>query len=213
MNGLKLNLGCGTNFAVGWQNIDRSPNVVLDRFPRFKRILRAAGFLRDVHMASWPRDIIRLDVTKGLPHPTESADAIYSSHMLEHLYLGDARKLLKESYRVLRPGGVIRLALPDAEQIARQLVNSAEKGEPGAGHRFNEALNVHPLDKPGFKGRILLSLSGEFHRWQPTRDMVIDMLVAAGFSRPTIRDFQQGDLPDLHEVEHREGSLFIEAVK
>jgi len=55
------------------------------------------------------------NVEYGLPFPDESVDYLYSSHLLEHLSKEDANKLLKEAYRVLKKGGVIRICVPDLE--------------------------------------------------------------------------------------------------
>src|SRR6185503_19996812 len=44
-----------------------------------------------------------------LPFPANSADSIYATHMVEHLYHNDLRTLLKECYRVLKPGTGVRL--------------------------------------------------------------------------------------------------------
>lgn len=82
---MRLTVGCGSNIAPGWVKIDRSPNV--DGLPSIKPSLPRAGFVSDSRMARCPRGIIRDDVTKGVPQSDGSADAIYTSHMLKHLYL------------------------------------------------------------------------------------------------------------------------------
>lgn len=56
-----------------------------------------------------------------------SVDEIRASHVLEHFAIGEAEKVLAEWMRVLKPGGRIRLAVPDLEKWAQMLVN----GEPG----------------------------------------------------------------------------------
>jgi len=52
-----LNLGWGIHAPDGWVNIDRSPNLLLDRLRFAKPILHKAGVLSDAHMVSWPRNI------------------------------------------------------------------------------------------------------------------------------------------------------------
>jgi len=74
-------------------------------------------------MMPWDRTIRRFDIVKGLPYAARSVDAIYSSHTLEHLYLDDARKVLEECQRVLKPGGCLRVALPDGERWASDLIS------------------------------------------------------------------------------------------
>lgn len=207
-----LNLGCGLTAPDGWINVDRSPNQYLDRVRPLKRALHRAGLLQDAHMTPWPQNVRRMDIRKRLPFEAGTVDGIYSSHTLEHLYLSEAREVLEECGRVLRTGAVLRLALPDASEFARDLVTGLDSGEEGAGWEFNRMIGGHPTVKPTLKRRLMKSLASPPHRWQPTPDLVDDLLVEAGFSNIQARKFLEGDLPDLESVEHREQSLFVEAV-
>ena len=201
----RVNLGCGLNAVEGWLNLDRSPNLVLDRAYLLKVLLRRMGLLSDGHMARWPRNVVLHDVRRGLPLQDGAAEAIYSSHMLEHLHFEDASKVLNECVRVLQPGGIIRLALPDALEVARRLVEG--DGSERASRRFNDDLNAYPNRRPGWTG-FLTSSPG--HRWQPTASLVAAMLRQAGFVEVREWVFQKGELPDLEKVEHRLESIFLE---
>ena len=55
------------------------------------------------------------DLRKGIPFTDASADNIFSSHFLEHLSRSDGCQLLTECYRVLKPGGTLRVGVPDLE--------------------------------------------------------------------------------------------------
>ncbi len=61
---------------------------------------------------------------QGIPFPDRSFDVVYHSHVLEHLSKSEASKFLKECSRVLRPQGVLRVVVPDLEEIAN---NSSEQ--------------------------------------------------------------------------------------
>lgn len=92
---LKLNIGCFTvMYHHGWENID---------------VHDLAGFAQQngYHYRQH-------DVRNGLPHGTASVDLIACSHMLEHLTYDQGVKFLSECRRVLKPGGTIRVAVPDA---------------------------------------------------------------------------------------------------
>ncbi len=208
---VRVNLGCGPMAPAGWINIDGSPNVLLDRVRVVKRALRMLGVLSDAHMTSWPDEIVHFDVRKPLPFEAGSVECIYSSHLLEHLYLCDAQAVLGESRRVLATGGVLRLALPDAEQLAADLLNGVTDGTDDPGLYFNRRLWAHPLMRPSRRQKIASLFGGSTHRWQPTRSLVTSLLKEAGFTRVWECRFLQGNLPDLATVEHREESFFLEA--
>ena len=55
------------------------------------------------------------DVTRGLPFENRSLAAVYSEHCLEHLTFDACAGVLREFKRVLEPGGVVRIVVPDAE--------------------------------------------------------------------------------------------------
>jgi len=83
-----VNIGCGQKYVPGMINID--------------------GNL-------FCRKDLWLDVTLGLPFQANSVRGIYSSHMIEHLKLKKVRRLFAEFYRILKPGGRIRLVVPSLE--------------------------------------------------------------------------------------------------
>lgn len=105
---LKLNLGCGPHTIDGWINYD------LESHP----------------------NITQLDLSLGrLPHPDNSVDFIFSEHFIEHVTKQQAVILLKECYRVLKPGGVIRISTPDLQELINwyqkdRLVNMHGVWEP-----------------------------------------------------------------------------------
>tara|TARA_R110001599_G_scaffold60939_3_gene169260 strand:+ start:24886 stop:25488 length:603 start_codon:yes stop_codon:yes gene_type:complete len=59
---------------------------------------------------------------------TNSMDAVFSSHNIEHLYLHETVIALKEMHRVTRPGGFLLITLPDLQQVA-QLVAQGKLSE------------------------------------------------------------------------------------
>jgi predicted SAM-dependent methyltransferase len=209
---VRLNLGSGPVAVPGWTNIDRSPNVVLDRLPVVKRALFKLGVLTDQHMVKWDRAIKRRDIRK-LPYADGVVDAVYSSHTLEHLYLRDAERVIAECARVLRPGGIVRLALPDAEQWARDLLTGVGVNDHDAGTTFNRRLDAFPEERPGLLKRLREQTGGHVHRWQPSASHVRLMLENAGLVNVSRCEFKTGSLPDLENVETRPNSFFLEATK
>jgi len=95
-----INLGCGSSTHDSWKNLDINPYV--------------AG------VEKW-------DSRNGIPAATNSVDIVYHSHLLEHLHQEDGEKLTKECYRILKPNGVLHIAVPDLEQICREYLNARER--------------------------------------------------------------------------------------
>ena len=67
---------------------------------------------------SFPSNVKYGDIIKGLPVEDNSCDGLYCSHTLEHLSLQDFRIALKNSYKILKKGGIFRVILPDIKHIA-----------------------------------------------------------------------------------------------
>lgn len=99
-----LNLGCGRRFNDAWTN---------------------------VNFISTGKGVIAHNLTKGIPFPDDSFDVVYHSHLLEHFTRSAAKDFLKECYRVLRPQGVLRVVVPDLEQIARTYIKALELANDG----------------------------------------------------------------------------------
>jgi SAM-dependent methyltransferase len=99
-----LNLGCGARFHPGWINLDIQPVTP---------------------------EIRKWDLRSELPFPEGSFDAVYHSHVLEHFSRADGLKLLQDCLRVLRKGGIVRVAVPDLERIARAYLQAMEGAVAG----------------------------------------------------------------------------------
>lgn len=88
-----LNLGCGQRFHPDWMNID---------FVSSSPAVRA------------------YDLRKGIPLADESCDVVYHSHVLEHFGRRQGAFFIGECFRVLKPGGILRVVVPDLEALAKQ---------------------------------------------------------------------------------------------
>ena len=111
-----LNLACGTQTDPQWNNLDFSPYALLCRRPLLVKLLRISGFLSDQRYARLQEldpTLIRWNLARGIPFEDETADVVYHSHFLEHLERDSALVFLRECHRVLKPGGIIRVVVPD----------------------------------------------------------------------------------------------------
>jgi len=108
-----LNVGCGNVFHPDWVNLDAAPSAP---------------------------EVTAHDLRRGIPYADESFDAVYGSHVLEHLEPCAAARLLRECLRILKPEGIARLVVPDLEAIAGLYLRSLEgalAGDAQARQRYD----------------------------------------------------------------------------
>jgi len=211
--GLKLNLGCGPVQPKGWVNIDGSNRAwlasrlsVLDRLLVKLRLFPATEFNADTKF---------VNLTKGLPFKDHSVDFIYAGELWEHLPHEDALKLAKECHRVLAPGGVLRICVPDGPTFwAKYLeIYNREMAKP-AEQRDAETLEAHThmfFDDIAVRPRFLGSF-GHFHKWQYDEIQLVSLLRKAGFPLAERKPFHESRIPDISTVE-RSDFLIVESVK
>lgn len=211
----KVNLGSGTNIVEGWINIDKSWNIYLSKFPTIKKLLYKLGLISEgTFRAKWRgKSIKRHDVTKGLPFKSESVDVIYSSHLLEHLTYNEARKVCKESYRVLKKNGLFRVVLPDLKLYARKYIEGDRvffgDSEKPIADLFLESLHIEGLNERPVIEKILYSL----HKYMYDAESLTFLLRSAGFHNIQECKFRKGLCPDLEKIENRKRSVYIESQK
>jgi predicted SAM-dependent methyltransferase len=194
---LKINFGCGLSGAPGWCNIDNSPTIPLSRLKLGRLLFRTPA---------WPKDVRRHDVKKGLPFADQSVSCIYSSHTFEHFSWAESLAVAKECFRVLRPGGVLRIVVPDLQLIAREYLRDSD---PMASHRFVDRLLLRHTIHDLFHG-------GAHHSQMFDESSLIALLRQAGFEQPAVSNFMQSRIADitLIELEQRKHeSLYVESIR
>lgn len=67
------------------------------------------------------------DVTQTLPFPEACFDHINSYHIFEHLSLKEGHAHCRDLYQILKPGGILRVSVPDLEMISREYLEYLEK--------------------------------------------------------------------------------------
>jgi SAM-dependent methyltransferase len=200
----RLHLGCGLTAPADWLNVDGSFQAVFARRPRLKNLLVALGiYPRSQAAIAWPTNILRLDLRQPLPFENERFGAIYCSHTFEHLYRQDALALARECLRVLRPGGVCRIVVPDlAAAVERYLQRHETPGDGLSGDLFMDELLVHPrAPVAGMLGLYHRLLGFHQHKWMYDARSLSSLLAEAGFSEPVPCDSMRGELPGLADIE------------
>jgi predicted SAM-dependent methyltransferase len=172
---VKLNLGCGRTHLEGWVNVDYDVGTHPDLVWNLKR---------------------------RLPFPDGSVAAVFHEHLLEHLPLSAAPSFMRECRRVLRPGGVLRVAVPDFGRYARDycaersLIDSLRPGRPTALLALYEMAYCYE----------------HFSIWD--EETLLALFREVGFADPTIRGFGETDLSPVPERPWRAAeTIYVEAVR
>ena len=127
-----IQYGCGLSSPNQWINFDSSPTLRIQKTPIIGKLFKS------IMSVKFPRNILYGDILKGLPVANNSCDGIYCSHVLEHLSLDDFQLALKNTYKLLKKGGIFRLVVPDLEIEARNYVDRLNRKDSMASISFME---------------------------------------------------------------------------
>jgi len=175
----RLNWGCGAHVADGWINSDVKDGPGVD---------------------------LVADIRKGLPLASETLDYAVSVHALPEFAYPELQPVLEELRRVLKPGGVLRLALPDL----RRGIDAYLRGD-------TDYFQVDPDEVKSEGGRFIVHMLWYgYSRSLFTADFAEELLARSGFVevqecsyQTTLSDFEQ-----IVDLDNRpDESLFVEAVR
>jgi len=213
---MRINIGCGMSPTQNWVNFDNSFSLKLAKYPLFLSQILAHFKLVDNSQFEYIKFAVKSDIkyanaAVNIPLDTATVDVLYSSHMLEHLDRLEADKFLQEAFRVLVPGGTIRLAVPDLEKTVKTYNEKKDANE------FVDSL-LMSISKPrGIREKIKLMLVGSrHHHWMYDQYSLCKLLEDHGFSDamalvPGETRIATPEHLDLRE--RAEESLYVEAIK
>jgi predicted SAM-dependent methyltransferase len=201
---VKINIGCGLSVAKGWLNIDGSLNAMFASWPKWMHsvLYRLSGARQYYSVEQYcailkTNQFLHHDLSLSLPLKNNAVDFIYSSHFFEHLFKDEASNLLVECARALKPGGIIRISVPDLA-YAVSLYGLGRKAEMLEDYFF-------VVNKGSYLSR---------HKYMYDFDMLKVTLEQAGFSDVRRCEYRQGETPDIEVLDvYPEVSLFVEAAR
>ena len=239
---LIINLGCGVKTSDLCVNVDWSIYIILHQNPWLLPLMAPLiGRDRVQRVNAMRGTTICHDLKKGIPFPNNSADAVYHSHLMEHIDRDAVLLFQTEIFRVLKPGGIQRLCIPDLEQLIREYNKSLATDdltrESSLRHDMSVAdifeqcvrrASVAARERKGFRLWLEnLALGdararGETHQWMWDRVNVRSVLMDAGFADINVRSWQVSDIEGWKrtglelasdEGEYKPGSLYLECRK
>lgn len=191
----KLHLGAGDNRLEGWLNTDRDPSG----------------------------GAVHLDAARAFPFRDNTFRYVFCEHLIEHLPYPSAMRMLRESHRVLAPGGRIRVATPDL----RALMSLVDGRGGEAGRRYASWLrrsyfpDAHGPDAAFAVNQVMRAWG---HRFVYDEDTLRAALEGAGFAdgerrdlhdstEPALRGLEGHGIDDGHEEFTRFETIIVEAVR
>lgn len=191
---VKLNIGCGPNVFPfsGWKNYDRED---ISGYLEAVKVMSESGLQNESqrnlirYAKSEPVHFEVRDLRAGFSdYQDGSVDSIYVGQLIEHLNpLHEAPAFIRECYRMLRPGGVLRMTTPDLDiLINAYLDGSTDKFIPELPDFYKNAI---PSDRLSY---ILYGSAGENCTWERyeghmhmyNRDSMTRLFSEAGFKSP-----------------------------
>lgn len=179
---LYVQYGCGMCAPDGWRNFDCSPTLRFERIP-------IIGKLYTKNKSRFPKNVEFGDILTGLPVAHESCNAVYCSHVLEHLSLEDCRRALKNTFIILKNGGIFRLVMPDLEYFIQQYITNT--GHDAAINFLKETLLGQEKRIKNIKELIRLCFGNSNHLWMWDYKSIEHELKCIGFK--DIRRAYYGD--------------------
>lgn len=194
-----LQIGAGQNELKGWYNTDY--------FPR--------------------KNILFLDVTKKFQIPKESFEYVFSEHHIEHIHYKEANFMIKEIYRVLKKGGVLRVCTPDLKKYLNSYFSPTNAKDPFISDimnnwikkGFHNAKNFIPNEDDD---NLIFFINDIFynyeHKFIYDEVTLINLLISNGFSHAYACKPSKSVHKELNGIESHVGitmpfTLTIEAIK
>lgn len=179
----KLHVGCGTVYIDGWVNIDNNSDHNITKLD------------------------LNFDLRNPLPYKDNSVDFIYNEHFFEHLSVEEGLNALLNFKRVLKPGGVMRIAMPDLLDIVKMYNNDNWKTE------YAETFKEHGMEFIKTKAELInINFRWWGHKWMYDWEELERRLREVGFTQIKQCELRKSDYPELCGLESRSESTLIAEV-
>jgi predicted SAM-dependent methyltransferase len=178
-----LNVGCGTDYKKGWINIDNNSDNNIEKLD-----------------LNW-------DLRNPLPFDDQTVDYIFHEHLIEHLTPEEGQKVTADLMRVLKPGGVLRIATPDLKEAVSLYLNP--------NYRQDRIFKDFDFDFVKTSAELLnISFTWWGHKWLYDWEELKRRLNERGYTKLKKVKLRQSKHPELNNLETREQSnLIVEVTK
>jgi hypothetical protein len=186
--------GCGFSAPAGWINYDASPTLWFER-------LSVLGKLYTRNQQRFPANVKFGDIVKGLPEKPESCDGVYCSHILEHLAYNDFIIALRNTYVLLKPGGIFRGVVPDLKSAVMNYIEQYDNVDAPANELMRNTMLGVENRQQSLSSHIKSLYGNSKHLWMWDYKSLAFELKKAGFVNVRQCRFGNSDDPIFNLVE------------
>lgn len=149
----KLHVGCGRYRIDGWLNADIDLRQDVDIF---------------------------LDAREPLPFEADQFRFVFAEHLIEHLTFAEGSRFCSEVFRILRPGGVVRLSTPDMQFLLRYYEDESSEAQSYTEYHTKEFLRLDVRSRALVVSNFFYDFG---HRLIYDWELMEELLREAGFER------------------------------
>ena len=142
----------------------------------------------------------KLEIELLKPFKNNNIDLIYTSHCIEHLSFDTTLNLLKDAYRVLRKNGIIRIVVPDVDNLLKmynQYKNENNFKFYSDEIRGNYTLKESILELFGFNLNTKKFLNDSMHLSFYNVSSLKLLLIAAGFENFKVQSYGVSEIEEF----------------
>lgn len=137
-------------------------------------------------LEGWENYDAEVNIARPLPFSGAAIDFVFAEHVIEHVTHREAWNFLAECYRILKPGGVLRIAIPDVERIWSHFT-------PEYGAAVKSGCTRHDA--------VLAAVFNHGHQAAWTEGLLVTAMESVGFTIESFPPFGESDHDELKEVE------------
>ena len=209
---IRLNVGCGPIQPEGWVNIDNSNRAKLAaNLPWLNQWL---VWLKVFPPTEYNNKTSPIDIRKTLPFDGESVSAVYCGEVLEHLIYPEGLFFLKECFRILIPGGILRVRVPDNYDFWKNYCCEYEQTHSLPREKWNEGHTrwIDMFFRDICIKRPWFGSMGHYHKWMYDEISLVLMFEKVKFINVERKGYHESGIPEIDLIEVR-GDLQVEGVK
>lgn len=197
---LCLNIGCGFTHGPSWSSFDSSPTLIISKIP-----ILGNAVLKIFGKSNWPSEVKIGNALSSTLVPPNSCDLIFFSHALEHLSYSEASIALSNIFVFLKPGGTLRIIVPDLESGINKYLSQRETNDPNAANDLIQALGIGMYSsRITLLSRLHEAFANSRHQWMYDSRSLELLLLDVGFSHVALSAYGSWSDNRFSEIESKE---------